>query len=205
MTVFISPGPDSISACRLCLKTHMLLPVLCRSLNNSVWFRLDWNVQHYFVSMRKTFIDIFIALTELRKKNYYTHCTTKKATQNFLCTKKKRKILLACGLSIRQLPAFRCWNATLLLLWLLLQKKCEYHRTCCDYLVVAACQDCSAWNERKKTPTFVSAGRKYGLGFVKKLCTHVQVLGIVAMVKNEGQGCNVSYCWQGVLLSSVEL
>jgi len=28
------------------------------------------------------------------------------------------------------------------------------------------------------------------------LCTHVQVLGVVAMVKNELQGCKVSYCWQ---------
>jgi len=37
-----------------------------------------------------------------------------------------------------------------MLLLLLLQKKCEYHRSCCDYLVAAACQDGSAWNERKK-------------------------------------------------------
>ena len=87
---------DSISAFRLRPKTHMCSAVLCRSLNNSVWFRFDWNVQHYFVSLRKTFIDVFVALTELRKKNYYTHFTTKKhakffawkATQNFLCTKK---------------------------------------------------------------------------------------------------------------------
>jgi len=32
------------------------------------------------------------------------------------------------------------------------------------------------------------------LRFVKKLCTHVQVLGVVAMGKDERQGCNVSYC-----------
>ena len=57
----------------------------------------------------------------------------------------------------------------------------------------------------EKTPTFLSAGPKYGLRFVKKLCTHVQVLGVVAMVKNEQQGCNVSVCWQDLLLSSVEL
>ena len=31
------------------------------------------------------------------------------------------------------------------------------------------------------------------------------MLGIVAMVKDERQGCNVSYCWQQLLLSSVEL
>jgi len=97
---------------------------------------------------------------------------TQKATQNFLCTKKQRKILLARGLSIQQLLALRCWNVTLLLL-LLLQKKCEYHRICCDYLAAAACQDGSAWNKRKKTTTFLSAGRKYRLRFEKKLCTYV--------------------------------
>ena len=129
----------------------------------------------------------------------------KKSQQNFLCTTKQSKILLARGLSIRQLPALGCWNVTLLLLLLLLQKKCEYHRTCCDYLVAAACQDCSAWKRQEKTPTFWSAGREYGLRFVKKLCTHVQVLCVVAMVKDERQGCSVSHCWQQLLLSCVEL
>jgi len=57
----------------------------------------------------------------------------------------------------------------------------------------------------EKTPTFLSAGRKYGLRFVKKLCTHVQVLGVVAMVKDEQPGCNVSLFLQDLLLSSVEL
>ena len=51
----------------------------------------------------------------------------------------------------------------------------------------------------EKTPTFSSAGPKYGLRFVKKLCTHVQeVLGVVAMRKDEGQGCNASYCWPDI-------
>ena len=40
----------------------------------------------------------------------------------------------------------------------------------------------------ERTTTFLSAGRKYGLRFVKKLCTHIQVLGVVAMVKDERQG-----------------
>ena len=139
--------------------------VLCRSANNSVWFQFDWNVQRYFVSMRKTFIDIFVALSDwTSKKNYYTHCTTKKHAKFYFRMKKpykiffaqkiQRKILLACGLSIRQLSALGCWSVTLLLLWLLLQKKFEYHRTCCDYLLVAACQDCSAWNKRKKLQHF---------------------------------------------------
>jgi len=56
----------------------------------------------------------------------------------------------------------------------------------------------------EKTPKFLSAGPKYGLRFVKKLCTHVQVLGVVAMGKDEAQGCNASYCLQQ-LLFSVEL
>ena len=40
---------------------------------------------------------------------------------------------------------------------------------------------------------------------MKKLCTHAQVLGVVAMGKDEGQGYNASCCWQKLLLSSVEL
>jgi len=39
-----------------------------------------------------------------------------KATQNFLCTKKQRKILFAHGLSIWQLSALGCRKVTLLLL-----------------------------------------------------------------------------------------
>jgi len=56
-----------------------------------------------------------------------------------------------------------------------------------------------------KTTIFLSAGRKYGLRSVKKLWTHVQVLGVVAMRKDELQGCNASYCWQQSLFFSVEL
>jgi len=61
---------------------------------------------------------MFVALTELRKKNYYTHCTTKKHAKFYFCMKKphkiffaqkkQRKILLARDLSIRQLPALGC-------------------------------------------------------------------------------------------------
>jgi len=59
--------------------------------------------------------------------------------------------------------------------------------------------------EGKKTTTCLSADRKYVLRFVKKLCTHVQVLGVVAMVKDERQGCNESNCWQQLLLSCIGL
>jgi len=146
------------------------------------------------------------------EKNYYTHCTTKKHAKFFFQMKKPHKIFFhkkstqnfTCTWAEHStIISFGCWNITLLLL-LLLQKKFKYYRTCCDYLVVAVCQDGSAWNERKKA-TFLSAGRKYGLRFVKKLCMHVQVLGVVAMGKDERQGCNASYCWQQPLLFSVEL
>ena len=56
----------------------------------------------------------------------------------------------------------------------------------------------------EKTPTFSSAGPKYVLRFLIKLCAKVQALGVVAMEKDEGQGCNASYCWQQLFLS-VEL
>jgi len=56
----------------------------------------------------------------------------------------------------------------------------------------------------EKITTFLSAGPKYGFRYVKKLCTHVQVLSVVAMGKDEQQGCDASYCWQQ-LLFSVEL
>jgi len=46
----------------------------------------------------------------------------------------------------------------------------------------------------EKTTTFLSTGHKYGLRYVKKLCTHVQVLGVIAMGKDERQGCSV--WWQ---------
>jgi len=59
--------------------------------------------------------------------------------------------------------------------------------------------------QEEKTTTFLSLGHKYGLRFVKKLCTHVQVLGVVAMRKDERQGCSASYCWQQPFLFSVEL
>jgi len=54
------------------------------------------------------------------------------------------------------------------------------------------CSNCmSRWQCKKqeeKTTTFLSAGHKYGLRFVKKLCTHIQVLGIVAMGRTSSKG-----------------
>ena len=185
--------------------------VLCRSLNNSVWFRFDWNVQYYFVSIRKTFIDIFVAPTELRKK-IVTHIVPQKntknfifawkTTQNFLCTKKQRKILLACGLSIRQLSALGCWSVTLLLLWLLLQKKFEYHRTCCDYLLVAACQDCSAWNKRKKLQHFYQLVANMVWELWKSYARTFRCLALLRWQRTSGKGAmwaivgRIFYCPQ---------
>ena len=142
-------------------------------------------------------LDVFVALTELRKK-IITHIVERKNPQNFFfawkshtkfsLNKKQRKILFARGLSIRQLSALGRWNVTLLLLLLLLQKKCDYHRTCCDYLVAAACQDVSAWNERKETTTFLSTSRKYGLRFVKKYARTFRCLVLLRWERTSGKG-----------------
>ena len=110
---------------------------------------------------------------------------SQKATQILVCTRKQRKLLFARRFSIRQLSAFGCWNVTLMLLFM--QNKFEYHKTCCHDLVAAACQDGSAWNERKNY-NILSALCKHGLRFVKKLCLHVEVLGVVEMGKDEWKG-----------------
>jgi len=101
---------------------------------------------------------LLVALTELRK-NIIMHIVPLKTHKVLIsheilfAQKKQGKILLARGLSIQQLSALGRWNGTLLLL-LMLRKKCEYHRTCCDYLVATACQDFCAWNGRKKLQHF---------------------------------------------------
>ena len=162
MTVLYHLVLDSISAFQLRPKTHMRSALLCRSLNNSVWFRFDWNVQHYFISIRKTFIDIFVASTELQKKNYCTHLPQKntknfifawKTTQNFLCTKKTTQ-------------NFTCmWpeHSTIASSWMLkcnaspvvaVAEKMWISQNMLFYLLAAACQDGSAWNERKKLQHF---------------------------------------------------
>jgi len=42
--------------------------------------------------------------------------------------------------------------------------------------------------KRQEKTTFLSVGRECGLRIVKKLCTHVQELGVVAMGKDERKG-----------------
>jgi len=91
-------------------------------------------LQHYFVSVPKTFVNTFVAQTEPRKdllRKFYYEKTTQycvifaheKATQNFNGTNKQRKILFPLHPSIRQLSAFECWNEVTLLL--LLQKNLQ--------------------------------------------------------------------------------
>ena len=105
---------------------------------------------------------LLVALTELRK-NDITYIVPRNNMQNLIFAwkinkklglhKKTTQNLLARGLSIQQLSALGRWSGTLLLSLMLL-KNCEYHRTCCDYLAASACQDFSAWNERKKLQHF---------------------------------------------------
>ena len=133
---------------------------------NALHERVIWNLQTTNVcqTASKTQVKQLLARCTnwTTKKCYYIYCTTKqhakfkfrmKNPQKTWFAKTTRKILLARGLSIQQLSALGRWNVTLLLL-LLLRKKCEYHRACCDHLVAAACQDSSAWNERIKLQHF---------------------------------------------------
>ena len=110
----------------------------------------------------------------------------KKYTKFYFHTKKQRKILFACGLSIRQLSVLRCWKVTLLLL--LLQKKCEYHRTCCDYLVTATCQDGSAWNERKKLQHFYKLVVNMVWDLWKSYACTFRCLALLRWEKTSGMG-----------------
>jgi len=129
---------------------------------NALHERVIWNLPRTIVCQTPSNTQVKQLLARCTnwttKKYYYTHCTMKKHAKfhfrmKFCLHKNQCKILLARGLSIQQLSALGRWNVMLLLL-LLLQEKCEYHRTCCDYLVAAACQDGSAWNERKKLQHF---------------------------------------------------
>jgi len=160
----------STSLCSKSVKTFLTMQ-LCtlqqHAFTNVLYERVIWNLPRTNVcqTASKTLLKQLLArCTYLTtKKCYYIYWTTKKHAKVYFRMKnpqktwfphkKQGKILLARGLSIQQLSALGRWNVTLLLL-LLLRKKCEYHRTCCDYLVATACQDFSAWNERKKLQQF---------------------------------------------------
>ena len=67
----------------------------------------------------------------------------KKTTQNFTCTWAEHSTIIRSWM-------LKC-NASAVVV---AAEKCEYHWRCCDYLVAAACQVGSAWNERKKLQHF---------------------------------------------------
>jgi len=68
------------------------------------------------------------------KKSHKIFFSQKTTAQNFTCTWAEHStIASSCML--------KC-NASAVVV--VVAKKCEYHRTCCDYLVAAACQDGSA-------------------------------------------------------------
>ena len=149
------------------MKTFLIIH-LCtlqqHAFTNAFHARVIWNLPRTIVcetASKAQLKQFFARCTNwTTKKYYYAHCTIKDTQSfnfawNFVCTKKQGKNLLARGMSIQQLSALGRWNVTLLLL-LFFRKKCEYHRTCCVYLVVAACQDFSAWNERKNSNIFIS-------------------------------------------------
>ena len=130
---------------------------------------------------------LLVALTELRK-NVITYIAPRKNPQNFIFAwkihkklglhKKTRQNFTCRGLSIQQLSTLGRWNVTLLLL-LMLRKKCEYHRTCCDCLSATACQDFSAWNERKKLQHFHQLALKMFWDFWKSYARTFRCLALL--------------------------
>ena len=157
----------STSLCSKSVKTFLIMH-LCtlqqHAFTNALHERVIWNLSRTNVcqTASKTQLKQLLARCTnwTTKKYYYAHCTTKNTqsfnfTWNFVCTKKLGKILLARGLSIQQLSAHGRWNVTFLLLSLL-WKKCEYHRTCCDYLAAAACQILVHETRGKNSNIFIS-------------------------------------------------
>ena len=67
---------------------------------------------------------------EKATQNFYLH---KKTMQNFICTWPEHLTIVSSWMLKSNASAV-----------VVVAEKCEYHRTCCDYLVVAACQDGSA-------------------------------------------------------------
>jgi len=55
-----------------------------------------------------------------------------KTTQNFTCSWAEHSTIISSWMLKCNVSA------------VVVAEKCEYHRTCCDYLVAAACQDGSA-------------------------------------------------------------
>ena len=71
-------------------------------------------------------------------KSHTKFCLHKQTMQNFTCAWPEHSTIISyltlkCNASAVVVVAEKLW----------------IHRTCCDYLVAAACQDGSAWNERK--------------------------------------------------------
>jgi len=145
------------------------------------------------------------------EKNYYTHCTTKKHEKFYFRMKKPHKIFFAQKNNIK----FYLHVGGAFDNYQLLDAEMQRFCCCCCCRKMWISQNmfwllCSnrmsrlqCMKREEKATTFLSAGRKYGLRFMKKLCTHVQVLGVVALGKDERQGCNPSYCWQQPLVFSV--
>jgi len=87
---------------------------------------------------------------EKTRKVSFSH---EKATQNFVCTKKQRNVFTCTWpehSTIVSSWTLKC-NASAVVV---VAEKMWISQTCCDYLVAAACEDGSAWNERKKLPHF---------------------------------------------------
>ena len=130
------------------------------------------------------------------EKNYYTHCTTKKhakfffrikthtkcslhkkTTQNFICTWAEHSTIIRSGM-------LKC-NASAVVV---VAEKCGYHRIRCDYFVAAACQDSSAWSERKKLQHFYQLVVKMVWDLWKSYARTFRCLTLLWLERTSGKG-----------------
>ena len=101
-----------------------------------------------------------------------------KTTQNFACTLAEHSTIISSWM-------LKCNASTVVVV---VAEKCEYHRTCCDYLVAAACQNGSAWNERKKLQHFYQLVVNMVWDLWKSYARTFVCLALLRMERTSGKG-----------------
>ena len=99
----------------------------------------------------------------------------KKTTQNFTCTWAEHSTIISSWM-------LKC-NASAVVV----AEKCEYHRTC-NYLVAAACQDGSAWHERKKLQHFYQLVVNIVWDLWKSYARTFRCLALLRLERTSGKG-----------------
>ena len=169
--------------------------VLCRSLNNSVWFRFNKNVQHFRFdtwNLHRCF-----RCTNWTTKKKLLHTLYNERTHNFFFAWKSHTIFPLHKKTTQNCTCTWAEHSTIISSWMLkcnasavvvVAEKCEYHRTCCDYLVAVACQNGSAWNERKKLQHFYQLVVNMVWDLWKNYARTFRCLALLRLERTSGKG-----------------